>query len=163
MAILCWRRHQAQKTQNPHATAWAWLGAGFAILGVNKQLDLQTLLIQSGRELAIASGLYQDRLYFHYLLFGTFTLALVGCLFLFYRHFKTFLASNRFLTRLLLLLPFILLIRSASIDHLIPPAHEDTFDTLVHWLEAAVLVSIVFRIYVTGAKRNHGATDEPAD
>lgn len=48
---------------NQRALAAFWLGACalLALLGVNKQLDLQSLLTQVGRDLALAQGWYQGR------------------------------------------------------------------------------------------------------
>lgn len=48
---------------NQRALAAFWLGACglLALLGVNKQLDLQSLLTQVGRDLAIAQGWYEGR------------------------------------------------------------------------------------------------------
>ena len=43
---------------------WVILTGMFLVLGVNKQLDLQTLLTQVGRELAIVQGWYGERQHF---------------------------------------------------------------------------------------------------
>ena len=40
---------------------WLALALIMCVLGINKQLDLQSLLTQVGRDLAIAQGWYQDR------------------------------------------------------------------------------------------------------
>lgn len=52
------RRHQID--QNP-AAFWICLGFLLLALGVNKQLDLQSLFTQTGRDLAIAQGWYGER------------------------------------------------------------------------------------------------------
>ena len=41
--------------------AWFIIGAALLLLGLNKQLDLQDLLRQAGRELALAQGWYAQR------------------------------------------------------------------------------------------------------
>lgn len=57
-SLLCARaaRHDAGAVH-----LWRMLAFALAVLGLNKQLDLQTLLTQVGRELARASGWYDQR------------------------------------------------------------------------------------------------------
>lgn len=40
---------------------WAALFVALVLLGINKQLDLQSLFTQTGRDMAIAGGWYEDR------------------------------------------------------------------------------------------------------
>ena len=54
-ALLCYRAHQRASGHDPYAAvdnkvAWVWMGLALALgaLGVNKQLDLQSLLTQVG-------------------------------------------------------------------------------------------------------------------
>jgi hypothetical protein len=46
---------------------WIWIAALMAFLGVNKQLDLQTLFTRIGRELAVRGGWYENRRIFQFL------------------------------------------------------------------------------------------------
>jgi hypothetical protein len=61
---LCWRSYEAARTR-PNAIrpaqAWAVLASGMLLLGVNKQLDLQSLLTQLGKAAAAAGGWYSER------------------------------------------------------------------------------------------------------
>lgn len=59
----CWRAGRAQAaTQADSARNFWWLlTLGLAALGVNKQLDLQTWLTETGRQLASAQGWYGQR------------------------------------------------------------------------------------------------------
>jgi hypothetical protein len=43
------------------ALAWLALGAGLVVLGVNKQLDLQSLVTVVGRRFAMRDGWYEER------------------------------------------------------------------------------------------------------
>jgi hypothetical protein len=53
----------AQRAHARSAERRVWLGAGavMAVLGVNKQLDLQTWFTHEAREIATAQGWYEDR------------------------------------------------------------------------------------------------------
>jgi hypothetical protein len=67
VAFLCWRAGIAEKKQGmingPNRNYWLWLGlaALLLVLGINKQLDLQTPLISLGRAIAEANGWYGIR------------------------------------------------------------------------------------------------------
>jgi hypothetical protein len=55
-----WRKSQNEATA-PARALWFGLGVGLVALGINKQLDLQLLLIDVGRRLAVAEGWYANR------------------------------------------------------------------------------------------------------
>jgi hypothetical protein len=57
---------------------WVWLGVILAALGLNKQLDLQTLLIGLGRQIAGAEDLSASHAGLHVLFFLAFALALAA-------------------------------------------------------------------------------------
>lgn len=91
-AVLCWRAYRANRTHprplsvHTHAAArdrgrlalwWLGVGAMLFLLGLNKQLDLQTLLTQQAREMALDHGWYASRRVVQ----GFFVIALAaGCL-----------------------------------------------------------------------------------
>jgi hypothetical protein len=64
-AISCWstarrlRPTSAQSLQERHS--WFVISVLFLLLGINKQLDLQTALTEVGRMLAVSEGWYRDR------------------------------------------------------------------------------------------------------
>ncbi len=45
----------------PHRQFWFYMAVVMAILGLNKQLDLQTWFTQTGRDLALENGWYERR------------------------------------------------------------------------------------------------------
>jgi hypothetical protein len=55
---LCARRAPARSAER---RVWLATGMGMAMLGVNKQLDLQTLFTHVARKIAMAEGWYDDR------------------------------------------------------------------------------------------------------
>ena len=62
-AWSCWRAGRAQGGMQADSTKHFWwlLTLGLVALGVNKQLDLQTWLTETGRQLARAQGWYAQR------------------------------------------------------------------------------------------------------
>ena len=59
---------------------WVWLGAILGALGLNKQLDLQTLLIELGRQAAQREQLLEYRRELHALFFLGFVLVIIALL-----------------------------------------------------------------------------------
>jgi hypothetical protein len=57
------RSISADEAHNQKQLSWFWLVAcvAMALLGLNKQLDLQTLFTEIGRDLAQSQGWYQER------------------------------------------------------------------------------------------------------
>lgn len=57
------RSISADESRNQRQLAWFWLAACLlmVLLGVNKQLDLQTLFTEIGRDLSQAQGWYEQR------------------------------------------------------------------------------------------------------
>jgi len=62
-AVRCWRAAVRARRAGPsaEAKAWAALAAGVLLLGINKQLDLQTALGEVAREGAVVYGLWRFR------------------------------------------------------------------------------------------------------
>ena len=64
-AWLCLAAARATRIDRQHpsqpATFWIAIAAALILLGINKQLDLQTLLTQIGREVARCQGWYDQR------------------------------------------------------------------------------------------------------
>lgn len=103
------------KTKN--AVMWFGLAAMLLALGVNKQLDLQTLLIHSGRQIARSHGWYDMRreVQFYFVMGLTISGAiLIGVLLWLTR--GDWIAYWPLLLGVVLLVSFVL-IRAASFDH----------------------------------------------
>jgi len=69
---LCQRRSEP----GPNRRFWFWMALTMALLGINKQLDLQTWLTQTGRDWALEQGWYERRRLVQVLFVGW--LALLG-------------------------------------------------------------------------------------
>lgn len=106
-------------TDSDHRQALPWLvfAGALLLLGLNKQLDLQTLFIQMGREIAVAAGWYGERrrlqMVFMLVLGAVVLSALLALIWkrrqFFRQHPLSLLGS--------LLLVFYVLLRAAAIDH----------------------------------------------
>jgi len=79
-AMLSFRAAMVSRSQNSAAICrvWIWLGVILTALGLNKEIDLQTLVIELGRQLAGREHLYEYRLRFHAIFFLGFVLLLIA-------------------------------------------------------------------------------------
>ena len=59
---------------------WICLGVILAVLGLNKQVDLQTLLIELGRHMALREHLFAYRLELYFIFFVVFILGIIALL-----------------------------------------------------------------------------------
>jgi hypothetical protein len=62
-AFMCWRTRSAavRKEERGSARLWSIFSIGLIMLGVNKQLDLQTALTELGKVMAHSQGWYEQR------------------------------------------------------------------------------------------------------
>ena len=58
LSLRTMQRQQKKQSKN----FWAIVGILMLIMGFNKQLDLQTLIIQTGKDLSKACGIYDDKI-----------------------------------------------------------------------------------------------------
>jgi len=61
VALFCLKAATSADFNKSEKLFWLFLAFFLIALGVNKQLDLQSLLTQIGRNIAIEQGLYKDR------------------------------------------------------------------------------------------------------
>ena len=61
VAIICLKAATTENANKSEKLFWFYLTFFLIALGINKQLDLQSLLTQTGKDLAIAQGWYKDR------------------------------------------------------------------------------------------------------
>jgi hypothetical protein len=108
---------------------WRRLALLILLLGINQQLDLQTLLIQSGRALAEAEGWYAYRRQVQGAFFGIFSVALLSLVSLVTWRCRAFLNRHRLVALGLAILIGFVLIRAADFNHVwlktLQAAHED--------------------------------------
>jgi hypothetical protein len=96
---------------------WLAMAVGMGLLCVNKQLDLQSLLTDLGRELFRMLGLYEQRRTFQRLLvFAVLGLAAAGVGWVAW-HYRAFCAENRVLVVGLFFLLTFIAVRAISFHH----------------------------------------------
>lgn len=89
-ALLAWRAAGAagRNRREDERRLWLFLCAALLFLGFNKQLDLQTLLTDAGRQLARSEGWYRRRRIFQGLFQLVLMIAAAGGLALILRRFR---------------------------------------------------------------------------
>lgn len=114
-AGLCWAAGNQARTRGEGNAHLFWLGLAVALagLGINKQLDLHDLLIQTGRDLALAQGWFEQRRMV--LGVGLTALAVLGAasVFLLLPRLRPFSPEMRVAGTTLVVLFAVLLLRSA--------------------------------------------------
>lgn len=99
------------------ALPWFVCATGLILLGLNKQLDLQTLMIELGRKLAIVEGWYPERRRIQLIFVFILTIGGgVGLLALAWKQKRFFIRHPSVLGGIALLLLYVLL-RVISIEH----------------------------------------------
>ena len=118
---------------------WLWyaLASGLFLLGINKQLDLQSAMTEMGRMVAVYQGWYETRREIQ-----AWFIAMIGSLalvisFLLLMITRNMPVSTRLTTLGCLLLLAFVLIRAASFHH---------FDLLINHVEAGVRMNWLFEI-----------------
>jgi hypothetical protein len=118
-AVLCLRAARVRKyTGAGESAAWRASAGVLVFLGVNKQLDFQTLLIAIGRTAAWAEGWFDDRRIVQKLFVGALALALMGLVLWAMSRHGFFLRNHRLAAIGLGLVLIYALLRAAEIDHL---------------------------------------------
>jgi len=125
-AVFCARAGLGRRNMGPEekqaTVIWRLLGLGLLFLGINKQLNVQSLLIALGRRAALAGGWYEERRLAQIIFSAVLTVAGLAALWSLQARFRQFFARNpKALTGLVVLLLFVL-IRAASINHVLERA-----------------------------------------
>ena len=110
----------ALKTDNSVSAGskiWWLLAVVLLFLGINKQLNLQTLMIVMGRRAAFAGGWYGHRRFVQAVFSAAF--ALIGlCLLRFFASYaKRFIGKNRLAFAGVIVLLFFVVLRASTINH----------------------------------------------
>lgn len=119
-ALLCARSAwTAARTpgRRPYVAIWSLVAVLLFFLGVNKQLDLQTLLIVLGRRAAVEGGWYEHRRPVQAAFSVVFVLAAAAAVFVLRRHARAFFSENRFAWQGLIILAIFASLRASSINH----------------------------------------------
>ncbi len=117
-AVSCgWAALKADKLVSEGGKTWWLLAVGLLFLGINKQLNLQTLMIVMGRRAALAGGWYERRRFAQAVFCAAFALLGLCLLGFFSAHAKRFIPKNRLaFAGVIVLLSFVVL-RASTINH----------------------------------------------
>jgi hypothetical protein len=131
-AAFCARSGAARREMRPEARRFSWiwrmLAAGLLFLGINKQLDLQTLLIDLGRQAALAGGWYGESRQVQLAVCAVLALAALAALWFVPARFRDFFDRNRWALAGVTVLLIFVMIRTASVNHVFERAgvkHDD--------------------------------------
>ena len=151
-ATICaragWRARRSAGGEGEETPAiWLMFAAGLFLLGMNKQLDLQTAFIEVGGQLALNEGWYQHRRLAQAIFVVTFGTALLGaCIFIMIRYWRFFKTHKLAVLGSILLAAFIVL-RAAIFNHVDDDAGLSLGEG--NWLDSLEIAG-VFCMFVAG-------------
>src|SRR5262249_39019652 len=132
---------------------WWLLAALLGALGLNKELDLQTLLFDLGRRMAKSEGWYDERRAVQ----AVFTLALAigmgGALWAARSYFREFASQNPAAIAGLGFLCVFVLFRACSADHLWRVGDEEYDDKSWSWVLEVAGLALLIRAAVGSIRR----------
>jgi hypothetical protein len=114
-AALARRKTGAEERR--YCVIWRMLAAGLLFLGINKQLDLQTLLICLGRQAALAGGRYGERRQVQLAFCAVLALVVLAAFWFALARFRVFFDRNRWVLAGVTVLLIFVMIRTASVNH----------------------------------------------
>ena len=119
LAAACcgWVAVKAGKPASDGSGVWCVMAAVLLFLGINKQLNLQTLMIVLGRRAAFAGGWYEHRRFVQAVFSIAFALIGLVLLVTFAAYGRRFIAGNRLAFAGVVVLLLFVLLRAATINH----------------------------------------------
>jgi 4-amino-4-deoxy-L-arabinose transferase-like glycosyltransferase len=105
-----------------------------ALLGINKQLDLQSWFTQLGRDFALAQGWYVHRQAVQAAFIVALTLAIFAMLFWLQRATRGFGGEIRWACLGLVLVTLFVLMRAASFHHVDSLLHQEFGSLRINWI-----------------------------
>ncbi|MGA2557425.1 MAG: hypothetical protein ABSG04_14260 [Verrucomicrobiota bacterium] len=105
--------------ERPSSVIWRVLAAGLLFLGINKQLDLQTLVIDLGRQAALAGGWIGEKRRVQLAVCAVLALTVVAAFWFVLARFRVFFVRNRWALAGVTVLLLFILIRAASVNHVL--------------------------------------------
>jgi len=105
------------KSRQSAAAVWWILAGGLMFLGINKQLNLQTLMIVIGRNISDAGGWYGSRREAQLIFAVVFAAFSFAALIWFWRRYGDFFKENHLMPAGAIILVLFVAMRSACINH----------------------------------------------
>jgi hypothetical protein len=147
-----------------HDYHWFWWGLAliFLLLGINKQLDLQTWFTITAKKFALTSGWYGDRRLFQALFIGWLIFGLLAFLDWFKKYFRQMGKEFTFILYGLAFLSAFIVIRATSFHHVDQLLHVHLLGFKINWiLELGGISSIAFGSikYLENLRKIHAELD----
>jgi hypothetical protein len=134
--VLAWRNAQTARRTAVPSSFWIGLAAVLLLLGLNKQLDLQTWFGQTGRDMALAQGWYEQRRYVQFAFIVLLCAGAVGALVWARNHWAALWKEYRWVLGGVALLLLFIVVRAATFHHLDALiGAEMVGSTMGRWLE----------------------------
>jgi hypothetical protein len=135
-ALACGRAAQVAggQARKEFSMFWSLLATLLMFLGVNKQLNLQTLLIVLGRRAAHTGAWYEHRRLAQAAFSAAFVLAAGVAIYVLANRAKLFFAENPFAWRGLIILVVFVSLRAATINHVNDWFGVELYDDKWCWL-----------------------------
>jgi hypothetical protein len=161
-AWLCWRAARANAAAQKLRHFWMGLTLLLCLLGVNKQLDLQTALTFMGKDFAKATGWYENRRYFQFAFILLVATVGSGAIALLFRRYKRDLPRLRgALIGLGFLLIFVVA-RAASFHHVDQFLNFSPGGIRMNWvLELGAIACIAWPAWKAIKSRNQTTFTRP--
>lgn len=137
-----------RQTDNAFPLFWSLIAVGTLLLGLNKQLDIQTWLLRTGRRMAEAEHLYKYRLVIH-ITFFLIVVAVAGLLAArWWNKIKSFSRRFQLATAGCGLIATYVLVRAMNINHIDQLFGVDWEDLIALWLlEVGGLTMLLIEMY----------------
>ena len=131
LSVRC--AHLEQRSQ-AHRLFWWFLACVLAVLGLNKQLDLQTLLTQIGRDLAVAQGWYEERRKVQFVFIALLAAFGLGAQMVLFRAVRTLGSEVRWAVAGLVFLMIFIIARATSFHHVDLMLHMEIGGWRLNWI-----------------------------
>jgi hypothetical protein len=147
-----------------HDYHWFWWGLAliFLVLGINKQLDLQTWFTITAKKFALRGGWYGDRRLFQALFIGWLIFGLLAFLAWFKKYFRRMGKEFKFILYGLAFLSAFIVIRATSFHHVDQLLRVNLLGFKMNWiLELGGIFSIAFGSikYLENLRKIHAELD----
>ena len=141
--LLTWRA--ARVASSPaRSLFWTGLAILLLLLGVNKQLDLQTALTEFGKSLALSQGWYEQRRYVQAGFIGALALAMAALLAMVLGRLRSATRAQQLGLVGMAMLALFVLVRAASFHHIDEFLGETAAGLRWNWiLEIGALLIII--------------------
>jgi hypothetical protein len=149
---------QDQPNSGANNRPWIIIAALLLFLGINKWLDLQTLLMHLGRAATRTTHWYKHRRAAQTVFVMFFTLVVLAALASGLRKWRRFCTENRLALVGIVMLFLFILVRAATINHVSKRLHLNLYDDRWGWI-LEVLATACFVLSATRMKARYA--DQP--